>query len=206
MQVPDGNDVGPTVRAALALSACVVALFLSCSRDEPDLARGRKLLEEARAAAKTDAVDDIVDELKSNFNVNELGVAPKDLEELREQGHLARLRAIAIDVQLSDRDVSRKLEEMEALAKRWKVDLTTIEIRFEGRERSCTPETLELVLRAGFLGEARHWIEEYRESATDADRVANLQMARQYLRDAHATPGDVGVTEPSLARLLERED
>jgi len=43
-------------------------------------------------------------------------------------------------------------------------------------------------------------------AGTDAERVADLQMARQYMRDAKATPRDLGVTDAATAGLLARGD
>ncbi|MFN7971191.1 MAG: hypothetical protein U0166_02405 [Acidobacteriota bacterium] len=173
----------------------------SCKKG-PSEAEGKALLEEIRRTVTTDAADKQIAELEEKWNVNELGATPKEIEELREKGHQARLRAMCVDIAQTERDVSHKVAELRRLSAEWKVPLSSLTIRVEKQERKVDENTLAEVLRRGYVSEAKYWLSEYLNAKQDYERVANFEMLKQSLKDAHATPSEIGITDTKLIAIL----
>jgi len=179
---------------------------LSCGKSQPDLGAGKAKLEEIKQIVATDAADKEIDELLADYDVNRLGVSPKDLDRLRIQGHQARLQTLVVDIDLADRDVSRKVDELKQLAETWNEPLDRYSIKLGKKSVAATAGNLAKRVRVGYLAEASASIEAFRNETADADKLADIQLARQYLRQAKAKPAEIGVTDPHILNLLARED
>lgn len=185
----------------MALSLIFLAAW-SC-QSGPSLAEGKKLLANIRSTVETDAADKEIDELQRKWSANQLGVSPKDLDDLRYKGHVARLRALCVDLAHTDRDVSQKVAELRRLSKEWNVPFAELSIRIDGKDRMLDEAAIAEVQRRGFVSEAKHWLAEYQSTTQDYDRVANFEMLKQALKDAHATPAEIGITDSRLIAILK---
>ncbi len=192
--------------APMGLALFLVLACLNCRQDQPDLEAGKKQLEEIRRIVATDAADKEIDKLLADYDVNRLGISPKDLDRLRQQGHQARLKALLVDIDLAERDVSRKVDELARLAKEWNEPLDEHSIKLGKKTIPATAENLAKRVRIGYLAEARVFLDAFHRETGDADKLADIQMVRQYLRQAKAKPREIGVTDQHILNLLNRKD
>ena len=186
------------------LPLLLVLVVAGCQEPGPSLEEGRKLLQIARESSSGDAVDTEVEALLADWDLAALGTDRKELKSLQARGRRARIQALLIDIQLSQRDVSPQIEQARELAARWGVDLAELDIRLEFEERKADEATLVLVRRRGYLLEARYWVAEAEAAEAEPDRIGNLAMARQYLDLAEGTPEEIGVTDSRLKEYLTR--